>query len=59
VGTFLELKRIVESENRFGHGRTRRIGCAGLVFVRLHPKHFSHEVGLLCLREIIPFLSHR
>jgi len=48
---FLKLKRIVESENRFGHGRTGRISCAGLVFVRLHTKHFSREVGLLCLKR--------
>jgi len=46
-----QLKRIVDSENRFGHGRTARIGCAGLVFVRSHTKHFSREVGLLCLKE--------
>jgi len=44
---FSKLKRIVESENRFGHGRTGRKGCAGLVFVRLCTKHFSREVGLL------------
>jgi len=31
----LKLKRI-ESENRFGHGRTGRICCTSLVFVRLH-----------------------
>jgi len=39
---FFKLKCIVESENRFGHGR-----CADLVFVRLHTKHFSREIGLL------------
>jgi len=44
---FLKLKRIVESENIFGHGRTGRIDCAGLVFAKLHTKHFSREVGLL------------
>jgi len=44
---FVQLKRIVESENRFSHGRTGRIGCAALVFVRLHTKHFSREVGHL------------
>jgi len=43
---FLKLKRVVESENVLGHGRTGRIGCAGLV-VKLHTKHFSREVGLL------------
>jgi len=59
VGTFLGLKRIVESENMFGHGRTGRIGCAGLDLERLHTKHFSREVGLLCLRKIIPFVLHR
>ena len=59
MGTFLKLKRIVESENRFGHGRTGRIGCAGLVFVSLHTKYFSREEGLLYLREIIPFILHR
>jgi len=46
VNTF-QLKRIVESENRFRHGRTGRIGCMGLIFVRLQTKHFSSEVGLL------------
>jgi len=45
--SFLKLKRVVESENRFGHGRTGQIGCAGLVFVRLHKKHFSREAALL------------
>jgi len=25
----LKLKRIVESENGYGHGRTGRLGCAG------------------------------
>jgi len=54
--SFLKLKRIVESENRFGHCRTGRVGCAGLVFVRLHTEHISREAGLLCLREIIPFI---
>jgi len=44
---FLKLKRIVESENRFGDGRTGRIACAGLVFVRLRTKHFIREVGPL------------
>ena len=45
---FVRLKRIVESENRFGYDRAGRIGCAGLVFyVRLHTKHFSREAGLL------------
>jgi len=29
---FIKLKRVVESENRYRHGRTVRIGCAGLVF---------------------------
>jgi len=54
----LKLKLIVELENRFGHGRTGRTGCAGPVFVRLRTKHFSRAVGLLCLREIIPFILH-
>jgi len=58
LARFLQQKRI-ESENRFGHDRTGRIGCSALVFVRLHTKHFSREVGLLCLREIILFILHR
>jgi len=56
---FLKLKRIVESENRFGHGRTGRLGCAGLVFVRLDTKHISREVGLFCMGGIIPLLLDR
>jgi len=51
VDTFLKAKTYCESENRFGHGRTRQIGCTGLVFVRLHTKHFSREVGLLLFEK--------
>jgi len=29
--SFLKLKRTVESENWYGHGRTGRISCAGPV----------------------------
>jgi len=29
--SFLKLKRVVGSEDRYGHGRTGVIGCAGLV----------------------------
>jgi len=52
---FLKLQRIVESENTFGHGRTGRIGCAGFVFVRLHTKHFSREVGPLLFERDYTF----
>jgi len=30
---FLKLNRFVKTENRYGHGRTGRIGCTGLVLV--------------------------
>ena len=38
---FLKRKRIVESENRFGHGCTGGIGYACLFFVRLHTKYLA------------------
>jgi len=28
--SFFKLKRIAKFENRYGHGRTGRVGCAGL-----------------------------
>jgi len=47
ITCFLKLKRIVESESTFGHGRTGRIGCTELVFVILRTKHFSRQAGRL------------
>jgi len=56
---FSKRKRIVESGNRFVHGCTGRIACAGLVFVRLHTKHFSREVGIILFERDLPFILDR
>jgi len=47
-----ETYSIFDSESRFGHGRTGRLGCAGVVFVRLHTNHFSSEVGLFSMKSV-------